>query len=138
MRVTIRQNNLAITPALNIYIETKLLKPLRRILKFNSSQEFPILNLEFGRATRHHHKGRVYHAQATLSLGGKVLRAEVKEEDIRVACDLLEEELERQILTYKSRIQALYKRGARRVKKDLHLDPGARMYRKGRILEEGN
>lgn len=137
MRVTIRHNNLEITPALGIYIETKILKPLRRLLKSHPSRELPILDLEFGRTTRHHHKGRVYHAEATLSLDGKVLRAEVDDEDIRTACDLMQEGLARQILTYKNRAQALYKRGARRAKKDLHLDPAVRFYEKGRIRDEG-
>lgn len=138
MRVTIRQKNLEITPALNVYLETKLLKPLRRLLKSSLDKELPILELEFGRNTRHHHKGKVYHAEANLSLGGKLLRAEVDGEDIRAACDLLEEELERQILTYKDKTRALHKRGARRAKKDIRLDSGARMYRKGRIRDEGN
>lgn len=138
MRVTIRQKNLEITPALNVYLETKLLKPLRRLLKSSLGKELPILELEFGRASFHHHKGKVYHAEANLSLGGKLLRAEVDGEDIRAACDLLEEELERQILTYKDKTLALHKRNARRAKKDIRLDRAARMYRKGRILNEGN
>lgn len=137
MRVTTHQKNLAITPALNIYIETKLLEPLRRLLKSHPGRELPILDLEFGRTTRHHHKGKVYHAQATLSLDGKVLRAEVDKEDIRAACDFLKEELKKEVLNYKNRIRAVNTRGARRVKKDLRLDPAARMYRKGRIFEEG-
>ena len=138
MHVSIRQKNLEVTPALKNYIEVKILKPLRRLLKLNIEKELPILELEFGRTTRHHHKGRVYHAEANLSLDGKLLRAEVDEEDIRAACDLLEEELEKQIMTYKSRTQAQNRRGARRVKKDLRMDSAARFYRKGRILNEGN
>lgn len=127
-----------ITPALGIYVETKLLKPLRRLLKSHPSQELPILDLEFGRTTRHHLKGKIYHAEATLSLDGKILRAEVDEEDIRAACDFLEAELKKEIINYKNKALALHKREARRVKKDLRLNPAARMYRKGRIRDEGN
>ena len=47
-------------------------------------------------------------------------------------------ELEREILAYKSRLRALEKRGARRLKKDMRLDPAARFYRKGRMREEGD
>lgn len=138
MRIIVRQKNLEITPALNVYLETKLLKPLRLLLKSSIGKELPILELEFGRNTRHHHKGKVYHAEANLSLNGKLLRAEVDDEDIRTACDLLEEELERQIQVYKGKTQALHKRGARNAKKDLRLDKAARFYRKGRILNEGD
>ena len=138
MRVIIHQKNLVITPALNVYIEAKLLKPLRRLLKSYLGKELPILGLEFGRTTCHHRKGKIYHAEVNLFLDGKLLRAEVDDEDIRAACDLLEEELERQILVYKNRTRALYKWGARRVKKEMRFDAAARFYRKGRILNEGN
>ncbi|MBI2640555.1 MAG: ribosome-associated translation inhibitor RaiA [Candidatus Sungbacteria bacterium] len=138
MRVTLRQKNLEITPALRVYIESKLLKSVRRLMKNVMTQSLPILDLEFGRSTRHHRKGRVYHAEANLTLDGTLLRAEVDDEDIRAACDLLAEELEREIVTYKSRARARERRGSRRVKKDLHLDPAARLYRRGRIRNEGN
>lgn len=138
MRVTIRQKNIEITPALRVYIEAKVLKPVRRIIQKIAAKELPILDLEFGRNTRHHHKGKVYHAQAVLSLNGKLLRAEVDDEDIRAGIDLLGEELKREILTMKSRSRALEFRAIRRAKKDLRFDPAARLYRKGRIRNEGN
>ncbi len=138
MRVTIRQKNLEITPALRVYIESKLLKPVRRLLKNAAGEALPILDLEFGRSTRHHRKGKVYHVEANLSLDGALLRAEIDDEDIRASCDLLAEELERQIVTYRGRARARERRGARRAKKDTHFDPAARLYRKGRIRDEGN
>ena len=138
MRVTIRQKNLEITPALRVYIESKLLKPVRLLLKNLASSDLPVLDLEFGRITRHHRKGKVFQAEANLSLGAVLLHAEVDAEDIRTACDLLREELEREIMTCKSRARALERRGGRRAKKDLRFDPAARLYRKGRIRNEGN
>lgn len=138
MRVTVRRKNLDITPALLKYIETKLLKPIRRLMQSLAVKDLPILDLEIGRTTRHHRKGRVYHAEANLSLDGKMLRAEVDDEDVRAACDLLEEELEREILDYKNRARALERRGARRAKKDLRFDRRARFYRRGRTWNEGN
>ncbi|QQG45243.1 MAG: ribosome-associated translation inhibitor RaiA [Candidatus Sungiibacteriota bacterium] len=138
MRVAVRQKNLTITPALRVYIETKILKPLGRLLQKVAPTELPILDLEFGRRSRHHRKGAVYHAEANLSLGSRMIRAVVDDEDIRVAVDLLEEELERGILGWKGKARAKYLRGARRAKKDLSLDQAARLYRKGRIRNEGN
>lgn len=138
MRVTIRQKNLSITPALRVYIEAKLLKPIRRVLEGAEERELPILDLELSRSTLHHKKGKVYHAEANLSLGRKLLRAEADDQDIRAACDSLREELEREILNYKRRARAVDRRDARRVKKDLRLDPSARLYRHGRIRNEGN
>lgn len=120
MRVTIRHKNIDITPALQNYIELKIINPARRFLEGGIYQELPILDLEFSRLTRHHRKGKVYYAEANLSLGKTVLRAEVEEEDIRACCDLLEEELKREINGFKNRRAALEKRKARSAKEILH------------------
>jgi len=138
VRVIIRQKNIVITEPLRRYIEMKLVQPIRKLLRRETAGVLPLLEIECARSGRHHRKGKVYHFEANLSLDGKLLRAEVDEEDARVACDLLEEELEREILAYKSRLRALEKRGARRLKKDMRLDPAARFYRKGRMREEGD
>lgn len=138
MRVAIRQKNLEITPALNNYIETKILRPLRRLLESRKNSELPTLEIEIGRSTRHHQKGNIYYVSATLSLAGKTIQAKSDAEDIYRACDFLAKELKKEFISYKSKSRALDKRGARKVKKDLRLDPAARMYRKGRILNEGS
>ncbi len=137
MRVTIRQKNLKITPVLMRYIEQKILKPIRRLLKENTAQELPILDLEFGRTTRHHRKGKVFRAQANLTLGKYLLRAEVDEEDIRAACDLLEEELEEEIRTFKGKSFSLLKRQGRSIKGESRYHPAARFRRASRVRQEG-
>lgn len=138
MRVTIRQKNLDITPALQVYIETKLLKPIHRLISKAARQALPILDLEFYRNTRHHRKGNVYHAEANLNIGSRAIRAKVDDADMRSAIDLLEEELRRSILDFKGRARSRELRGERQAKKELRLDPAARLYRKGRIRNEGN
>lgn len=121
-------------------------------MKDTVSKELPILDLEFVRTTVHHHKGKVFHAEANLSLGRNLIHAEADDEDMRIACDILERVLRREIMVYKNRSRATGNRIARRLKKDLRLDPAAqfpierasphgwaaRMPRKGRIIEEGN
>ncbi len=138
MRVTIRKKNLEITPALAIYIETKLLKPIRKLLKVSVADDLPILDLEVGRTTKHHKKGAVYHVEANLSLGKIFFRAETDDADVYAACDIVEKELERELSSFKEKKVAVAKRAARKIKKDLRFDPAARLYRKGRIRDEGN
>lgn len=138
MRFTIRQKNIELTEPLLAYIESKLLKPVTRLMKEASIAELPIMDIEVSRSTRHHRKGQVYRMAVSLSIGKKLLRAEAENEDIRAACDILEEELEGEIHKFKDKGGATMRRGARVAKKELHLDPAARMYRKGRIRDEGN
>ena len=138
MRVTVRHKNFKMTPALKEYIGKKITAPAEKFLKSAAAGGLPLLDIEISRTTRHHRKGRVYMVAATLALGKKTIRAQVLDEDPYAACDLLEDELKREIQTHKTKSLALFKRGARKTKKDLHLAPAARLFRKGRIRNEGN
>lgn len=97
-----------------------------------------MLDLEFGRTTRHHRKGKVYHAEANLTLGKKMLHAEADEEDIRAACDVLEQELNHELSTHKERRMALEKRKGRQAKREFRYARGARLRNARRVREEGN
>jgi len=138
MRVMIRQKNLELTLPLRTYIEQKVVLPVQKLLKRAQVSELPILDMEVERTTRHHRKGQVYRVLANLAIGRKLIRAEATDEDVRAACDLLEEELKREVQTHKTKSVALEKRGARVAKKELHLARSARLFRKGRIRDEGN
>lgn len=137
MRFTLHQKNLDITPALREYIEQKILKPVEKFISNIKVPELPLLDIEIGRTTRRHKKGQVYRAEANLKLNGKMIRAEAVDEDVHAACDMVKDELHREIVSYKSRALSLLKRRARSIKKSLSLDPAARFNRKGRIREEG-
>ncbi len=137
MRVTIRKKNLDITPALADYIEKKMLKPVKKLLQDVIEKELPILDLQIERTTRHHHKGEVYRMEVNLSLGKHFFNAVVDGEDIYAVCDLLEKELEREITSVKGKTRAKALRQDRRIKKELRLDSGANMQKKGRNRNEG-
>ena len=115
MRVAIRQKNLEVTPALADFINSKLVRPLsRRLKKFEALS--PLLEIEVGRSTRHHHKGKIYHAEVNLTLGGALLRAEVDDQDIRTACDLLEKELLGELSKHLDKQRSTAKKTARSIK----------------------
>lgn len=120
MRVAIHKKNLEITTALQDFIDAKLVRPVGKILKSISKKELPLLEIEIGRNTNHHQKGKVYHAEANLSMGGIFLRAEVDEDDVRKACDLLKDELTREIVKFKSKKLDASKKEARKAKESLN------------------
>ena len=119
MRVVIHKKNLEITPALQNFIDAKLIKPVERVLKNVSDKELPLLEIEIGRNTKHHRKGRIYHAEANLSLGRIFIRAEVDEDDMRKACDLLKDELLGEIVKFKSKKLDVSKKESRIAKESL-------------------
>ncbi len=137
MRFSLRQKNFEITPALRTYIDDKILKPAQRLVKNIKLPDLPLLDIGVMRTTLHHRKGQVYRVSANLALNGKLIRVEQEDEDVHAAIDSVEDELRRGILSYKQKIAALLKRGARKAKKELRLDRAARFFRKGRIREEG-
>lgn len=98
----------------------------------------PILDIQLERTTRHHQKGKVFRAAANFDVDGTMLRAEVEDADIYAACNILREELEREIKKWKTKSFTLEKRGARAAKRDLHFDPAARLPIKSRVRNEGN
>lgn len=119
MRITIRQKNLEITPALQEYIDEKIVRPIGKLLSGAEESDLPILDIEVERTTKHHRKGDVYRAEANLTLGAKLIRAEAEDVDIRAACDAVHDELAREIKTFKEKHATLQKRSARKAKEEL-------------------
>mgnify|MGYP001617304413 CR=1 FL=1 len=137
MKITIRQKDLEITPPLQEYIEKKVVQPVQKFLKRTAATDLPVLDIEVGRTTKHHHKGLVYHASATLMIGKRLIRAEATDADIYAACDQIERELKREIDTFKSKTSAVQKRAARAVKRETRFTKVAQIKDKGRVWEEG-
>lgn len=66
---------------------------------------------------RKHKTGEVFRAEVMLIVGGKVMRAEEKSEDIYAAIDLVIPKLKEQISKFKDKRTTLQKRGARSAKR---------------------
>ncbi|MBI4121467.1 MAG: HPF/RaiA family ribosome-associated protein [Candidatus Ryanbacteria bacterium] len=113
MRIIFKGKNTAITPALRVYIQEKLVLPVERL----SVEGATLLEIEVSRTTRHHRKGHVWWAEANLTVGKRVLRAEHDGEDPREVVDLVEEELKREIKSFKGKSKTQEIRGARKLKR---------------------
>lgn len=116
MRIVFKGKNADLTPALRAYIEQKLIRPARQLLVFADASD-PLLEIEVARTTRHHRKGRVWWAEANLTIGRRLLRAEQSGEDPREVIDLVEEELKREIVAHKGKSKTKEIRGARKLKR---------------------
>lgn len=140
MRFTITARNIKLTSSIGVYARDKLAKLFGRLFKDPSFSQAIIADLVFTLVTRHHQKGKVWKAYAALTLPHekRPFYAEVTDENIHAAIDLLAEELEHQLQTYKGKSQALMRRGARAVKRELRFASVARLPRRGRTRDEGN
>lgn len=113
MKVTIRSKNLEVTSSLREYIQKKLITPVEKLLH---GAEFPILDIEVSRTTRHHQKGKVYHVEVNLSLGKKMMRAEMDGEDPRSLCDIVREEIKGEVIHLHGKKESLNRKKARLIK----------------------
>lgn len=136
MQTSLKTKHIPLTDAMEAYIAKKLVMHVHRA---SGGGDIPAASLviEIGKNSRHHRKGAVWQADATLQWGKEVLRAETVGENFQETVDLLEDELVREINTFKGKRSATNRRGARRAKKNVTIAKAARFYRKGRIREEG-
>lgn len=137
MKLAVKGVGLALTPSIRRYVDEKLVRSAAKLLGRDPAWQAAALELELIRESRHHRKGTFWKAAANLELPGKRFRQSVEAEDIHAAVDDLEVVLKREITKYKERSRSRLLRGARRAKKDMRLARAARLYRTGRIREEG-
>jgi ribosomal subunit interface protein len=136
MKTTLKVKNVSLTEAMEAYVEEKITSSVKKAL---GTMDTPAvkLHIEAGLGSRHHRKGDVWQAQATLQWGKQTLRAETSGESFQAAVDLLKEEFVREVKKRKGKQGAQARRGARRAKKNATVAKAARFYRTGRIREEG-
>ena len=136
MKLAVKGINLAVTASLRDYVDEKLVRSVEKLLSVPAHQS-SVLAIELIRSTRHHKKGVVWEAAASLQVPGQHIESRVSAGEMHAAIDELEDVLKREIKKYKERSRSRELRGARRVKKDIHFDRSARLFRKGRIRNEG-
>lgn len=59
--------------------------------------------LEVGQTSKHHQKGDIFRAEATVAIPGATLRAESTKDDLYAAIDDVKDELKRQLIDRKER-----------------------------------
>jgi len=101
MKIKLKAVNLTLTEPLREYVEDKI-GSLARFLKKIDLEGAVEIDVEIGRTTRHHHKGRIFMAGVNMRLPGKLLRAEDRNFDIRTAVDKVRDKLQREIEKYKT------------------------------------
>lgn len=101
MKVTIKATNLYLTPDIEKTVEEKISTLDKFILDTGDSVEAFV---EVALESRHHQKGKIYYAEASIKVPGKVIRAEAREEDIHQAINKVKDELQGILKKSKERI----------------------------------
>jgi ribosomal subunit interface protein len=115
MRTIIQISNIEHTSAIEEYVSKKL-KSVERLLK---GRDEAIMRIEVGMSTKHHKKGDVYFAEASLHIKGKELRSVERADDLYAAIDAMKDEIFDELTSYMGKQQTEKKQGARVVKSKL-------------------
>ena len=105
MRVNLKTTNFDLTPSIEIVAEKKLVLPVKKLLVKIDPKSDVIFDIELGRTTKHHNKGKIWWAEAQISLPGlkNMLRAEALAESLAEAVSLVKNEITQEIKKYKEK-----------------------------------
>jgi putative sigma-54 modulation protein len=101
MKLIIYGKNLDLTPSIKTFVERKI-SSISKFLK-PAETDSAEARIEIGKPSKHHKSGLVYYGEVNLKIGGKLFRAVAEHLDLYVAVDLVRDEIERQIKTYKEK-----------------------------------
>lgn len=111
MNISIKASQIELTPALKDYTE----KRLGSIQKYAGGDVTIVA--EVGKTTDHHKNGEIFRAEANVTtVLGKLYRAVSEKTDLYEAIDDVRDQLVREINSAKGKKEALWKRGAQRIK----------------------
>lgn len=109
MNLSIKGTHIELTPSTREYVDEKF----GSLEKYIDALEGKV---ELERDQRHQ-TGPVYRAELTLIVGGKIMRAEARAEDIYAAIDLVVPKIKEQISKFKDKKNTLRRSGARKAKR---------------------
>ena len=111
MNIAIKATNMELTPAIEDYVR-KRFEGLKKFIKGDDDEVKPMV--EVGKTSRHHKKGDFFRAEISLRAGGKSLYAASEKADLYAAIDDVKEEIERELLSQKTkRIDTARRMGAK-------------------------
>jgi ribosomal subunit interface protein len=114
MKKNIKATSMKLTDAIRDYLDKKFV----HVEKFlNKDDDSIMCYVELGKTSNKHKSGDVYRAEANIDIGGKVLRAVSEQEDLYMAIDDMEAELNRLVTDFKKKKNSLTKKGGAEVKK---------------------
>src|SRR3989344_4587115 len=113
MKKTLKATNIALTPAIEDYVDKKLSALDRFVPQGDESLQCAV---EVGKTTKHHMKGDVFKAEVNLHIAGKNLYAVSERDDLYAAIDEVKDEIVRQLTAHKTKSTTLMRKGALQIK----------------------
>jgi ribosomal subunit interface protein len=142
MKVTIKATKIELTPEIKEFLEDQI-NSLEKFAKGIFGEKY--YDGFFGKGkpkaeARVEIKGKergFYYVECNLSFPKKLIRAESLKKDLKSAIYEVKDELKREIKEYRKKFFAKFKRGARKLKRELKVSEAAKIKEGKRVLREG-
>jgi ribosomal subunit interface protein len=112
--IKIKATNTTLTPSIINYVESKLGRDI--LGKFSGHTKILEVSVDIGKTTEHHTHGEIFRAEVNVQVKGNVLRAVSNKEDLYSAIDDVRDEIIEVLRDSKEKKDALWRRGARKIK----------------------
>lgn len=100
MKISIKTNQLELTPSLSEYIEEKI-GPLEKFIERFEDEGEALAQVEIGMTSKHHKHGDVFSVEINLNVKGEILRVEEFNNDMHIAIDNAKDTLKKEIIKFK-------------------------------------
>ncbi|MEN9604695.1 MAG: hypothetical protein RJB39_380 [Candidatus Parcubacteria bacterium] len=108
----VKTTNMELTDAISDYVHKKV----DVLEKFIESDVQALAEIEIGKTTHHHHKGDVFKAEISLTMGKDNFQTSVVESDLYTAIDKMKESIVQEVTRSKRKKQHLFRRGRQKIK----------------------
>ncbi len=112
IRKNIKITGLTLDKRTRDYLDEKI----STVLKLLKREDDILMKIELEKTTNHHLHGKIYRAEVTLDLPGRIFRAESSAEDMLPAIDKMKDEIVKELRKYKSKKEVTSKKGGRKIK----------------------
>ena len=116
INVNIKATNMELTGPLSDYVVQRVTNLGKLLKKIQDAGGEVLFSFEVAKATNHHKSGKVFHADCSVVIDGEQFYSSSDQDDLYAAVDDCKEQLFGEIKKKKERKQALFKRGAQKLK----------------------
>jgi ribosomal subunit interface protein len=142
MKITIKATKIKLTPEIKKFLEEQI-NSLEKFAKGTFGEKY--YDGFFGKGkpkaeARVEIRGKergFYYVECNLNFPNRLIRAESLKKDLKSAIYEVKDELQREIKEYREKFFAKFKRGARKLKRELRVSEAAKIKEGKRVLREG-
>jgi ribosomal subunit interface protein len=116
MKINLQAKNFELNEQTRDYILKRVTNLGKLLEKIEQRGGEVNVNFEVGRTTNHHRGGEIFYANCDINIDGEKFYLSEDSQDVNTAVDAVKENLFAEIRKSKDRKQALFTRGARKIK----------------------